>query len=266
MGNLNANGQVYIFDQNGVVFGAGSQVNVGSIIASSGTFDDAAFNGTSLKIENVGGGGNIELNGSITVAEAGIAAFVAPQVANNGIINAKLGNVVLASGNTVTLDMYGDGLVEVAVDGALENALIENKGTIKAEGGNVTLTASAAKDVVDNVINMDGVVDVSSVSVRGGKIILGGGKGTVKVAGKLDASGTQGGSVEVTGENIHASETSEFYADAIGAGNGGVVTVLANNHTDFRGSIFARGGSLVAMGVMPKCPVTVCLVTPVMQT
>jgi parallel beta-helix repeat protein len=170
-------------------------------------------------------------------------------VANNGIINAKLGNVVLASGNAVTLDMYGDGLVEVAVDGALENALIENKGTIKAEGGNVTLTASAAKDVVDNVINMDGVVDVSSVSVRGGKIILGGGsKGTVKVTGKLNASGTQGGQIAVTGENIHASETSEFYADAIGNGNGGVVTVLANNHADFRGSIFARGGEFGGNG------------------
>lgn len=115
-GNLNSNGEVFIFDQNGVIFGAGSQVNVGSIIASSGTFDDAAFNGTSLKVENVGAGGNIELNGSITVAEAGIAAFVAPQVANNGIINAKLGNVVLASGNAVTLDMYGDGLVKKVAD------------------------------------------------------------------------------------------------------------------------------------------------------
>ncbi len=250
LGNLNANGQVYIFDQNGVIFGAGSQVNVGSIVASSGIVDEATLSGNQLKLDNVGAGGNIVLNGSISVSDAGVAAFVAPSVKNSGVINAKMGNVVLASGNTVTLDMYGDGLVEVAVSGELENALIENKGTIKAEGGNVTLTASAAKDVVDNVINMDGVVDVSSVSVKGGKIILGGGKhGTVKVSGKLDASGKNGGGkIDVTGDNIHVADTAELAADAFGTGNGGDVSVIAQNHTDFRGSILARGGEFGGNG------------------
>ena len=34
-GQLNANGQVYLLNQNGIVFGQGSQVNVRGLIASS---------------------------------------------------------------------------------------------------------------------------------------------------------------------------------------------------------------------------------------
>ncbi len=211
MGTLNANGQIYIFDQNGVIFGAGSQVNVGSIVASTGMISDANLADNKMVFENVGGNGEISLNGTINVAEAGLVAFVAPTIKNSGIINAKLGTVAMASGEKVTLDLYGDNLVAIAVDGALENSLIENKGTIRAEGGTVAITVAAAKDAVDNVINMEGVTDVSSVSVKGGKIILGGGnKGTVKVSGKLDASGTTGGDIKVTGQNVDLTDSAEI--------------------------------------------------------
>src|SRR5690606_3303722 len=111
--------------------------------------------------EGVGGVGEIVNNGSITVAEGGLAAFVAPSVRNNGVINAKAGTVALASGDQATIDLYGDGLVEIAVEGELENAIIENTGVIQASGGTVALTVAAAKEAVDSVINMDGVVDVS---------------------------------------------------------------------------------------------------------
>ena len=250
MGTLNANGQIFIFDQNGVIFGENSQVNVGSIVASSGTVEAKDIKDGNLKFTNVGQGGNIALKGSITVGEAGLAAFVAPGIQNSGVINAKMGNVVMASGEKVTIDLYGDNLVNVAVDGNLGNALIENKGTINANGGNVVLTAAAAKEAVDNVINMEGVVDVSSVSTKGGKIILSGGsKGTVKVSGKLDASGkTGGGKIDVRGENVVATSTSSFLADAYVEGNGGRIDIIALDHADFGGSLFARGGSVSGNG------------------
>ncbi len=253
MGNLNANGQVYIFDQNGVIFGAGSQVNVGAIIASTGTIADADIKADRLKFVDVGGNGaagNISLNGNISVAEAGLAAFVAPGVENNGIISAKMGKVALASGNTVTLDLYGDNLVEIAVDGKLENALVKNSGTIRAEGGTVALTAQAAKGAVDNVINMDGIVDVSSVTVKGGKIVLGGGaQGKVDVDGVLLASGEQGGGeIKVTGQNVEVSKDAIFAADAVTNGNGGTVLAIANQNMLFNGSVFARGGALGGNG------------------
>ena len=171
----------------------------------------AVLNGDAiLQLKNIANG-EISNAGVINVSEAGLAAFVAPTVRNSGVINARLGKVALAAGSTnATLDLYGDGLVEFALDGAKTKALVDNSGTINAEGGTVALSASAAKDVVDDVINMSGVVNVSSVSVQGGKIILAGGtSGKVKVSGKLNASGTKGGKVKVTGQNVEISSSGE---------------------------------------------------------
>lgn len=250
MGNLNANGRVYIFDKNGVVFGKGSEVNVGSIIVSTGFISDANIKADKLVFQNVGTEGEIVNNGTITVAQAGIAAFVAPSVKNNGKIVAHMGTVVLASGEKVTIDMYGDKLLEVALEGTAGNALLENKGAIIANGGEVVMTASAAKSAVDNVINMDGIVDVSSVSVKGGKIILSGGNsGSVKVSGTLKANGKiGGGDVKVTGKNVILDNTSEIAADATVVGNGGRVYVYGSDKAVMGGTASVRGGALSGNG------------------
>lgn len=245
MGALNANGQIYIFDKNGVIFGKDSQVNVGSIVASTGTISDANLHADKLVFENVGGpdAGEIVNEGTVTVAESGLAAFVAPTVVNSGVINANAATVVLASGEKVAIDLYGDNLVSIATDGALEEALVENKGAINAAGGKVALSAQAAKSAVDNVINMDGVIDVSSVTTKGGKIILGGGnKGVVKVAGKLKADGaTGGGSVKVTGQNVDVQQTAEISVNAT-SGDAGDVLVYGRDYAIFSGRISGRGG------------------------
>ena len=42
-GNLTANGQVWVLSPSGVLFGQGASVNVGGLLASTGTIDTAAF-------------------------------------------------------------------------------------------------------------------------------------------------------------------------------------------------------------------------------
>lgn len=251
MGNLNANGEIYIFDQNGIIFGQNSQVNVGALIASTGSIADSDIldNDGKFTFNGVDGDGAIELNGSVTVAEAGLAAFVAPTVVNNGIISAKLGKVALASGNKVTLDLYGDNLVEIAVEDKALKGLVENNGSVVAEGGTVVMAAQTAKEAVDNVINMNGIVDVSSVTVQGGKIILSGGsKGVVNVTGKVKANGEGGGKVDVTGQNIYVSDAAEVSADGGLFGNGGDVRYIAQNGLIYAGRTTARGGLVSGKG------------------
>ncbi|HEU4838398.1 MAG TPA: right-handed parallel beta-helix repeat-containing protein [Micavibrio sp.] len=245
MGKLNANGRVYIFDQNGVIFGEASQVNVGGIVTSTGYISDENIaNGKDI-VEHVSGTGEIVNNGTITVAEGGLAAFVAPAVRNNGVINAKAGTVALASGDKVTLDLYGDDLISIEVSGDLENAIVENKGAIIASGGTVALTVAAAKDAVDSVVNMDGIIDVSSVSVKGGRIIVNGGKkGAVKIGGKLDASGQGGGDISIKGENVLVTSGGDIDAGAKQNGNGGSIRAWGDNNSYFFGKAYAPGGSL----------------------
>ena len=248
-GNLNANGQVVIFDKQGTIFANGSIVKVGSILTTTGHISDADLKAGKLNIVDAGNGGPIIINGSITVAEAGLAAFVAPTVINNGVINAKMGKVALASGNTVTLDLYGDNLVEIAVDDKVADGLIENNGVINAEGGTVYMAAQTAKNAVDTVINTSGIVRVSSVEVQGGKIILSGGKkGVVKVSGELAANGTSGGDIKVTGQNVEITQTAQLSADAGQRGNGGTALVYGSDYAIFNGRISARGGALSGNG------------------
>lgn len=226
LGSLRANGIVMVLDRNGVIFGANSRVDVGGIVASTGSINDSTFMaGGPLTLKDIDTGGSVINHGTISVADAGLAAFVAPTVVNSGAINARLGRVQLASGDTATLDLYGDGLIEVAVADKNMKLAITNTGLIHAEGGTVQITAAAAKNVVDSVINMDGIVSASSATVKGGKIILGGGNINIAKDAVLDASGTEGGSIIAYADNeTHIAGTLK----ATG-GNGGFIETSATN-------------------------------------
>ena len=154
---------------------------------------------------------------------------------------------MIGSAKTVTLDLYGDNLVEIALNGEVGQSIIENTGTIDAEGGEILITANAAKEAVDNVINMDGIVSASSATVQGGKIILSAGNGAVNVAGKIEASGTDGGSVKITAKDVHVKPTGEITVDGGRGsdqdGDGGTTYVYADNVAIFRGRISGKGGT-----------------------
>lgn len=254
-GTLSSNGRIMILDANGVLFGASAKVDVGGIIATTGTLDADNQNklmaGQGFTINNIdkNAEAKIENQGVINVADGGLAAFVAPWVANSGAINAKLGSVTLAAGQKLTVDLAGDNLISIAVTDKLEKALVENSGAIDAAGGNVTISANAAKGLVDEVINMSGVVKANSFSQKGGKIVLSGGGGKVKVTGKLDASGkTGGGSIDVRGQDIDVGVGAELNADATSTGNGGSAVVFANNTAIINGRLSAKGGALQGNG------------------
>ena len=120
-------------------------------------------------------------------------------VSNEGLIQARTGNVVLASGNKFTLDLYGDQLINFTVDEGTSQAGVDehgnklkngvnNSGKIFADGGTIQMTAKTASSVVDNVINMSGVAQARSVSQKNGVIILSADSGKVSVSGKIKAN------------------------------------------------------------------------------
>ena len=206
LGNLTANGNVILLNQNGILFGANARVDVGGLIASTANISDERFLADDYRFEGAPQGSYVVNRGRITVKEGGLAALVAPGVENSGVIEAKLGSVSLASGTAFTVDLYGDGLVSLAVGGQVTEsvtgpdgqqlaALVTNEGAIVADGGTVLITADAAAGVVDSVINMGGVVEARSVGQdASGAIVLDGGEiGTVTVSGTLDATGASAG-------------------------------------------------------------------------
>lgn len=174
LGTLRSNGKIMIIDPNGVFFSKTAVVDVGGIIATTGELDainqDQLMAGNKFQISNIGANPNakIENAGTITAAQGSLVAFVAPWVSNSGYINAKLGSVTLAAGAKMTVDLAGDNLISIAVGDKLQKALVENSGTIDAQGGRVVMSANAAKGIVDEVINMSGVIKANSISQRRG--------------------------------------------------------------------------------------------------
>ncbi|MFN7001349.1 MAG: filamentous hemagglutinin N-terminal domain-containing protein, partial [Elioraea tepidiphila] len=203
-GQITAPGTVIIQNTHGVVFSGTARVDVGNLVATSQTVDAARF-AADGRITMRGGeaaGARVENQGTITVREAGLAALVGGRVANSGTIVARRGTVALASGETTTIDLAGDGVVQLAVSGdaGRADAGVENTGLIDAGGGRVVLSAGTASGLLSNAINTSGVIRAASADGAGGTIeLVGRGEGTVRVAGNLDASGaTRGGSVTVT--------------------------------------------------------------------
>ncbi len=163
-------------------------VQVGSLIATMAGIGHADFAIGRYAFSQAGqAGAPLTNQGSITAAQGGLAAFVAPGVANAGVINARPGKVALAAGNSFFLDLYGDHLVNLVVGSAAPQ--VTNSGMIIADGRTVQLTAQAAKGVVDGAINMSGVIQARAVASQGGTIVLEG-------AG----AGQTGGTVKVLGE------------------------------------------------------------------
>ncbi|WP_409026784.1 YDG domain-containing protein [Janthinobacterium sp. SUN098] len=193
LGNLSANGKVFIVNPNGILFGQGASVNTAGLVASTLDISNADF--MARKYQFSGNGTGKVLNQGSISAPGGYVALLGAHVSNEGTIQARLGSVALAAGKAITLDVAGDGLLNVAVNAGAVGALVNNGGLIQADGGSVVLTAQAAGDLLKTAVNNTGVIEAHTIATRGGTIKLLGDmqSGTVNAAGTLDASASDGG-------------------------------------------------------------------------
>ncbi len=240
-GKINANGQIVLVNQSGVVFTKGAQVNAESIVVSTSNVATKDFMAGKLVFSGAPNpGAKIINNGALTARQAGLVGLVAPQVANNGVITAQLGRVVLAGASAFTLDLYGDRLVSldvtqavraVDVGGKLVPALVTNSGLILADGGKVTLTARDADALVTQLINAGGTIRANTVGANTGTISIQGVGGDIQIAGNLLAQGTQAGSKGGAVEALTTGTVSVApgaVINAAGDAGGGVVALGTN--------------------------------------
>jgi len=218
-GKLTSNGNLMLINRNGILFGNGAEIDVHSLVATTSDISNADFMYGQYNFNVTPEFSNTITNrGTITALEGGLVAFVAPGVQNTGIISARLGKVSLAAGNTFTLDLYGDQLVNLGVDsqvmqnvtgfnGEQLNSLVNNSGSIDADGGTVAMDVQTAQGLIDGVINMSGHIQARSIAEKNGSIYLtGGNDGLVSVSGSINATGLgikeTGGVVHVLGSRV----------------------------------------------------------------
>src|SRR6266404_3508322 len=196
-GALNANGRVFILNSAGITFTGTSHVNVGALLATTAM----TVNGDPTKAASYSGSGygSVVNQGEITISNGGFAILAAPYVQNTGFIKADLGTIALAGTNSFTLDLSGTGLINFVVPaGAVEKIVsagkavgVDNSGTLQARSGQVIISASVASEVMNAVVNLNGIVDADAFAASGKQVGLG---------GNIDAG--SGGSLLIDPTNI----------------------------------------------------------------
>ncbi|MGB8663376.1 MAG: GLUG motif-containing protein [Serratia inhibens] len=221
-GKIDANGKVFLVNPNGVVFGKNAQVNVGGLVASTRDISNADF--LAGKNRFVGKSqAEVRNDGTLTAAQAGSVALLGARVSNQGVIQAQMGSIALGAGDDITLNFDGNKLLNLQIDGAAVNALAQNGGLLKADGGQVLMTAKAAGDVLQTVVNNQGAITATTLSNQAGRIVLDGGDGgMVNVAGTLDASAAagNGGVVETRGARVAVQPAVQVTTHAVNGKTG----------------------------------------------
>ncbi|MEI7515413.1 MAG: autotransporter-associated beta strand repeat-containing protein, partial [Betaproteobacteria bacterium] len=226
-GQIKANGQVFLTNPSGVYFAPGANVNVGSFTATTHSISDEDFLKGTYRFDRKGSIGAVLNQGTITADLGGYIALLAPEVVNQGVVLAKQGGTVaMAAGERYTLQFNSNNrLVNVLVNPATIDTLVENGQAVQAPGGLIILSAQAANSVLGGVVKNSGNLSATGLVSDGGVVRLVA-SGRIQTTGSIRANATPGS-----------------------AGQGGRIEVIADlanpsSSTQISGSLSAQGGSL----------------------
>ena len=258
-GTLNANGQVFLINPHGVLFGKGASVDVGGLYASTANVNDAFMkefgnnkDGFSLEIDKDNTAAiinqatinaKIKDEGGLVVLHAANVVLHAANVDNEGTITTdKGGKVQLAAGKTLNIN-YDSAKINFIVDGGLSEANVLNAGTISAQNGVIAMTARGADKVLSSVVNTENAtLEAKRLGVNEkGEIFLDAGTGVVGISGTVDVSGTDGaagGTILAKGGSLYIDGT----LNANGA-NGGTIATTADNMVVTNKAVISAAGN-----------------------
>ncbi len=248
-GQLNSNGQVFLINPNGVLFGNGSRINVGGLTASTLDITNSQFmQGGDLNFQGSSSAGVI--NRGVINANNGNVNLIGAFVENHGQISAPLGNVNLGAGQSVLLQGLGSRLVVEANDSGLDHT-VTNTGTIDAiqaqliaNGGNVYGLA----------VNTTGTIRANGVETKNGRVMLVANGGTIGVGGDVVATHSDGSGGSVTVDSGAGGTTNiDANIDVTSLnGHGGNVDILGEQIDLHNQSLIdasgLTGGGLVRIG------------------
>ncbi|MGJ0300147.1 beta strand repeat-containing protein, partial [Aliarcobacter cryaerophilus] len=215
-GALNANGQVWIINSNGILFGKGASINTSGLLATTKDISDSDFQAGNYKFTGNSNESVINL-GTIDVVNNGSVILAANEVKNEGTIKAIRGKIHLAGADEYTVNLNGNSLINLIVNKGVLDALVKNSGTIIANGGEVYLTTNAVNELLKGVVNNTGVIEANSLAGITGHVELFAHGGEVQVGGKLEA---KEGFIETSGRDFSIDkdakiETAEWLIDPV---------------------------------------------------
>ncbi len=228
-GTLASNGQVWLLNPNGVLFGAGARVDVAGLVASTLRLNDNDFLAGRYRFAAADGDAatTVRNEGALATVNGGHVVLLGSRVENTGDIHTPGGQAALVAGRSV--ELVDTGLPHVVVrlrEGAGE---VLNSGRIGARGGRVDLHGA--------IVNQEGLVRADTLAPDAqGRIVLRAsdtltlGNGSVTAATAEPDAGAdgavgagRGGSIDLLGRQV--ALVGQAIVDASGAEGGGTIRV-----------------------------------------
>ena len=208
-GALNANGQVWLINSNGVLFGKNAKVNTAGIVASTKDISNEDFNKGNYNFKG-NSTASIVNEGEIKSLANTHATFIANSVTNKGKIEVHKGTINLVGASDVTLTLNENQNLSLKVNKGVVDALVDNQNLIVANGGQIYLTTNAKDELLKGVVNHSGIIEASSLDeLTQSEVILFAHGGTTNVDGSIIAKNSF---VETSGEKLNVTSNTKVVA------------------------------------------------------
>ncbi len=243
LGQLVANGRIFLVNPNGIVFGPNSTVDAAGLLATTLDINDSDFMSDNYSFfqDQEKALSYIINEGKIVINDNGFAVLVAPLVSNEGLIIANLGQVKIGAAEQFTVNFDGEGLV---------NFVISNPNG--QTPGTVLIPTSQITDIIKEVVNTSQIIEAGQVVEEDGVIKLVGASGTAINTGTIQADGAAGqnaGSIEINSTQATIVGTGSLItANGVGENSsGGEIKILSDMNSGFSGiglgaTVEAKGG------------------------
>lgn len=259
-GHLNANGGVFIFDPNGVIFGSNARVDVGAFGVFTGAYDSEGEYGELIPVDESDFTVWVEPNGTantienITVtagaqikADAGFVVLQSESIVQNGQINATDGVVYLVGeGGYINVDLDSPTLVAVTgaafADNGTSQPAFSHGATASSTGLFIALETprGTVEDGYHGVINLEGTLTATGIGGEGGIYITADSPDGPEQSGATDSSFD----VDATGAILTSGGDINVAARGIALGSvdaGNDVNAFASNSISVSGLLQAGG-------------------------
>ena len=267
-GTLLANGQLFLVNPSGIVFGENAVVNAGSLYAAAGHISNANFISETYRFTDMQG--SVVNRGHLG---GDVIALLGGQVANMGTISAPEGTVIMAAGRQVLIGTHlGSRFVEIEVplqeaDAGFDAAFGNDNGVplaagdvysiaawnsgsitadhvfIKAEGGDVALSGS---------INANGANNDGFLTVRGDNVIVSEGfeaRGTPITAGTITLNAGPGGTIDL-GADLNSTNAGIFLnGDVRLTDSVSLTSTGSGSHTNINGDLYSQSGEYNTLSI-----------------
>ncbi|WP_323668292.1 beta strand repeat-containing protein [Aliarcobacter butzleri] len=205
-GALNANGQVWLLNSNGTLFGKNAKVNTSGLLVTTKELSDKDFQNGNY---NFKGDSKATIENSGFIDSKKYASFVANAVINNGTIKVYSGTINLTGASEFSISLDENSNISLKVTKGVLDALVENNNLIIANGGNVYLTTNAKNELLKGVVNNTGIIEAASLDDLQSEVILFANGGTANISGEIKAKNSF---VETSGKDLNVTNEAKITA------------------------------------------------------